>query len=240
MNGPGSIPGSEAEAPTLVRRYVERVLPPGGRLPRTVRITQTGQMWRKPGGHALPFTAVEKFAVEEVAFSWWARFPVLPLVTMRVLDGYAKGEGRLEARLFGVPLMRVGGPKTAEGEAIRYLSELPWAPHAMAANRALEWADVDARTVKVATRVGAERAAFLIKFDEAGDIVGGSAERPRAEGRKIVRRPWAGAFGDYAVVGGVRIPTHGEVRWDLPNGPFTYWRGTITSLQLGYEDASAP
>ncbi len=157
MNGPGSIPGSEAEAPTLVRRYVERVLPPGGRLPRTVRITQTGQMWRKPGGHALPFTAVEKFAVEEVAFSWWARFPVLPLVTMRVLDGYAKGEGRLEARLFGVPLMRVGGPKTAEGEAIRYLSELPWAPHAMAANRALEWADVDARTVEVATRVGADR-----------------------------------------------------------------------------------
>jgi hypothetical protein len=163
-------------------------------------------MWRKPGGHALPFTAVEKFAVEDVAFSWWTRFPVLPLVTMRVLDGYAKGEGRLEARLFGVPLMRVGGPKTAEGEAIRYLSELPWAPYAMAANRALEWADVDARTVEVATRVGAERAAFRFQFDPAGDIVGGSAERPRTEGRKIVRRPWA---------------------------------GTITSLQLVYEDASA-
>jgi hypothetical protein len=45
--------------------------------------------------------------------------------------------------------MRVGGPKTAEGEAIRYLSELPWAPHAMVANRALEWADVDARTVEL-------------------------------------------------------------------------------------------
>jgi hypothetical protein len=163
-------------------------------------------MWRKPGGHALPFTAVEKFAVENVAFSWWARFPVLPLGSMRVLDGYAEGEGRLEARLFGVPLMRVGGPKTAEGEAIRHLSELPWAPHAMVANRALEWADVDARTVEVATRVGAERVALRFPFDPAGDIVGGSAERPRTEGRKIVQRPWA---------------------------------GTITSLQLVYEDASA-
>src|SRR6266542_3258254 len=93
MNGPGSIPGSEAEAPTLVRRYVERVLPPGGRLPRRVRIRQTSQMWRKPGGRRLPFTSVEEFAVEEVAFSWRARFPVLPLVSMRVLDGYAGGGG---------------------------------------------------------------------------------------------------------------------------------------------------
>src|SRR6266545_446140 len=171
MNGPGSIPGSEAEAPTLVRRYVERVLPPGGRLPRRVRIRQTGQMWRKPGGRRLPFTSVEEFAVEEVAFSWRARFPVLPLVSMSVLDGYAGGEGRLEARLFGVPFIRVGGPETAEGEAIRYLSELPWVPH--------------------------------------------------------------------AVVGGVRIPALGEGRWELPDGPFTYWRGTITSLELGFEEVAS-
>ncbi|MGH2580292.1 MAG: DUF6544 family protein, partial [Actinomycetota bacterium] len=163
-------------------------------------------MWRKPCGHSLLFTAVEEFAVEEVAFSRRARFPVLPLVSMRVLDGYVAGEGRLEARLFGVSFMRVGGPETAEGEAIRYLSELPWVPHAMVANRALEWADVDARTVEVATKVGSGRVAFRFEFDPSGNIIGGSAER-RTEGRKIVRRPWAGIFGEYAVVGGVRIPT---------------------------------
>jgi hypothetical protein len=28
------------------------------------------------------------------------------------------------------------------------------------------------------------------------------------------------------------VPTRGEVRWDLADGPFTYWRGTITSLEL--------
>src|SRR6266545_3046346 len=238
MNGPGSIPGSEAEAPTLVRRYVERVLPPGGRLPRRVRIRQTGQMWRKPGGRRLPFTSVEEFAVEEVAFSWRARFPVLPLVSMSVLDGYAGGEGRLEARLFGVPFIRVGGPETAEGEAIRYLSELPWVPHAMVANRALDWTGVDARAVEVATKVGSRRVAVRLEFDETGHIVGASAERPRTEGRSIVRRPWSGTFSEYAVVGGLRIPTLGEVRWELPDGPFTYWRGTITSLELGFEDAN--
>lgn len=223
---------SGVEAPALVRRYVDRVVPPGGRVPGKVRIAQAGEMWRKPGGNPLPFTAVEEFAVEKVSFSWRARFSVLPLVSMRVLDGYARGEGRLEARLFGVPVIRSCGPEMAEGEAIRYLSELPWVPHAMLANRQLKWSDVDARTVEVATRVGSSLATFRFEFDAAGDIVGGSAMPPRTEGRRIVRRPWAGIFGQYAVVGGIRIPTSGEVRWELPDGPFTYWHGTITSLEL--------
>ena len=33
-------------------------------------------------------------------------------------------------------------------------------------------------------------------------------------------------------VGGIRLPTRAEVRWELPDGPFPYWRGTIASLEL--------
>ena len=35
----------------------------------------------------------------------------------------------------------------------------------------------------------------------------------------------------YAHIGAVRLPTRGEVRWILPDGPYTYWRGEITSLE---------
>jgi hypothetical protein len=227
--------GSGTEMPALIRRYLERVLKPGGRVPKKVRLTQAGQMFRNPRGHPLRFTAVEVFAVKELKFSWQARFPILPGVSMHVVDGYAAGEGKLEARLFGLPFMRFEGPETAEGEAIRCLCELPWVPHAMLANKELEWGEVDGQTVEVATTVGPERVAVRLEFDAAGDIVGAAADaRPRTEGKRIVRRPWAGIFGDYAVVGGIRIPTHGEVRWELPDGPFTYWRGTITSLELGF------
>jgi hypothetical protein len=44
--------------------------------------------------------------------------------------------------------------------------------------------------------------------------------------------PWVGEFHDYRKLGGALIPTRGEVRWELPEGPFTYWRGTITSFEL--------
>jgi len=78
-----------------------------------------------------------------------------------------------------------------------------------------------------------DQGGLRLELDAAGDIVGTWCDaRPRSEGKTMVPTPWAGTYGDYAVVGGVRVPTRGEVRWELPDGPFVYWRGTITSLEL--------
>ncbi|MGH3033377.1 MAG: DUF6544 family protein [Gaiellaceae bacterium] len=225
---------SEAEVPALVRRYLERVLPAEGSVPRQVRVTQVGEMRQKPGGRWLRFSAVEDFAVEEVAFSWRARFPLAPLVSLRVVDRHADGEGQLEARLLGlVPVLRARGQDVAEGEALRYLAELAWVPQAILANPRLAWRELTARTVEVATRVGSARVALRLEFDVAGDLVGASTDaRPRTEGKRIVPRPWAGSYSDYVAFGGIRVPTRAEVRWELADGPLTYWRGRLTSLEL--------
>jgi hypothetical protein len=220
--------------PALVRRYLDHALPQTESVPRQVRITQVGEMRQKPGGRWLRFEAAEEFAVETVGFSWRARFPVAPLLSLRVLDRYAEGEGTLEARLWGlVPVVRSRGPETAEGEALRYLAELPWVPHAMAANRELEWREIGERSIEVSTTLSSTRVCVQLEFDVAGDIVTASAERARLDNGKPVRTPWVGAFSDFEVVGGVRIPTQGQVRWELPDGPFLYWRGRVTSLGTG-------
>jgi hypothetical protein len=221
------------ELPALVRRYLARALPLGEKVPRQIRVEQVGEMWQKPGGRALRFRAVEEFAVEQVAFSWRARFAIFPLVSIRVTDRYAAGEGLLEARVLGMRVMRQRGQETAEGEAMRYLAEIPWVPHAILANRELEWRGLDARSVEVATRVGSARVAVRLEFDDSGDIVRAFADsRPHLEGKAIVPRPWGGKFSDYEVIGGIRVPSRAEVRWELPDGPFTYWRGAVTSLDL--------
>jgi hypothetical protein len=73
-------------------------------------------------------------------------------------------------------------------------------------------------------------------FDLAADIVGASADaRPRPEGKASVPTPWRGVFHDYGVLDGIRVPLQAEVSWELPQGPFTYCRGTITSLALSPE-----
>jgi hypothetical protein len=70
-----------------------------------------------------------------------------------------------------------------------------------------------------------------LTFSGDGDLVRTEADRPRLESDNAIV-PWTGSYSDHRVVGDVRIPTHAEVRWELPDGPFTYWRSAITSLEM--------
>ena len=208
--------------PPLVRRYFERSVPSVSEAPRQLSIGQEGQMWLKPGGRALRFTGVEAFAIDRIAFSWQARFPLFGPLTMKVVDGYADGDGELAVRLLGLPIQRQRGRETSIGEALRYLAELPWVPYAIGHNRELKWRQLDERSVEVATQLGPDRIQVLVEFDAQGDIVRAAAERPRLDDKTWIPTPWAGEFGDYKVLSGIRLPTSAEVYWELPAGRYVY------------------
>jgi len=176
------------------------------------------------------FDAVQELAITQVAFTWRARFPIMGLLPLRVTDSYQSPDGRLEVRLLGLPVQRSHGPELARGEALRYLAEIAWVPQAILANDQLEWQQPDERTAEVSTEINHERLAVRLLF-EGGEIVQAVAERPRLEAGGAITR-WIGQYRDYTSFNGVRMPARGEVRWELPEGPFTYWRGTITSAEI--------
>ncbi len=217
--------------PAVVRRHVERVLPGGAGGARSVRIAQTGEMILKPGARPRRFAATEELSVDRVAFHWRAAFPVLGPIGLRVTDSYDSGEGRLEARLLGLPLQRRRGPELGEAEAYRYLAEIPWVPHAILANPELEWAELDDHAVEVGTIVAGERIALRLEVGADGTIARTYAERPRAEAGGA-RTPWIGEYSDYRAFGEITVPARGEVSWQLAEGPFTYWRGMLSSLEV--------
>jgi hypothetical protein len=189
-------------------------------------------------GRWLAFHASEEMAVDRVEFEWRARFPIGPLGSLHIRDWYSTGEGGLEGRLWGfLPVLRGRGPAFARGEAMRYLSELPWVPHAILGNRELIWRGLDDTSAEVATSVDGTQAAVRLHFDATGDIVAASADnRPRMVGRTTIGTPWSGRFGGYSELGGIRVPTTAEVAWGLPDGPSTYFRGRITGLAAGDAD----
>jgi hypothetical protein len=188
-------------------------------------------MWQRPGARRMGFEATEDFAVDRVAFSWRARFPIVGRLALTVVDEFRDGSGRLRLSLLGVPLRTQTGHELAVGEAMRYLAELVWAPQAIASNRELDWRQVDETRVEVTTPVGATSAAVRWEFDSSGDMVGATGTRPFPVGKTFVPRPWGGDFGDFESFSGTRIPTSGEAWWDLPDGRFVYWHGRITALE---------
>jgi putative SOS response-associated peptidase YedK len=50
----------------------------------------------------MPFTAEQTCSSDETRFVWRARFKMAPLVTGVVVDGYEKGQGRLDGKVWGI------------------------------------------------------------------------------------------------------------------------------------------
>ena len=96
-------------------------------------------MRKAPTARTLRFTATQSIAVERIAFSWRATFPIAGPLAMTVADEFSGDEGKLVVRLLGFPLSRQTGPEVSTGEALRYLAELPLVPFAMIHNPELEW-----------------------------------------------------------------------------------------------------
>jgi hypothetical protein len=217
--------------PPLVRAFAERN---GGRRdgPLVVRMKQKAEMRLKPGARFFALTATQDSGTRVPGFVWDARGRMAWVAPLRVLDAYAAGAGQLEVRIAGAILVaRALGPEVDKGEAIRFLAELPWNPDAILSASGLAWRQVDALTVEVSMATGGGPARVCLQVDEAGDIVGVTAEdRPRGVGRDSQPTAWTGRFWDYTSAGGYRWPRHGEVAWVLPEGAFVYWRGEIVSL----------
>ena len=217
--------------PRLVSDYLARAVPHSRVLPGQIELTQEGLMWSKPGAGARRFTATQHSAVDRVAFEWRARFRIARVLSLDVVDSFCGGEGSLDVRICGRRFQHDAGPETSSGEALRYLAELPWAPHAMYGNRALRWRAVDAAHVEVHIEPDPSLK-VTFEFDDHGDIVRAfSASRALRRKGHWLQMPWEGTFCDYRTLGGMRLPTVAEVAWDLPEGRFVYWRGRVLAAR---------
>ena len=223
------------DLPPQVPALARRLGVPAGGEGRIVRLTQNGEMWLKPGTKPVSFTAQQTIVVAEVGFLWRARMPIMPGLSMHVVDYVIGDKAGLEGRLFAaIPVIHMTDTDTTfRGEAMRYLAELMWNPDALLLNRQLQWRVVDPGTLAVATGDGARQCEVRLSLDEAGDIIGMEADdRPRQDGHTVTLCRWFGRGGDYRTIGGRRIPTQAEAGWLLDGVEFIYWRGRIVSWSL--------
>jgi len=223
------------DLPSQVQALALRLGVPAGSNGRIVQLTQSGEMWLKPGSRPLSFTAQQTIAIPEVAFLWRARLPISVGLPMNVIDYVVGHEAGLESWLLGVlPVVHTAdGDTMFRGEAMRYLAELMWNPDALLLNRQLDWRVLNTRTLAVATGEGTRRCEIRLILDGAGDVIRIEADdRPRQIGRLVTNCPWFGRAGDYRTIDGRRIPLQAEVGWLLDDVEFIYWRGRIESWSL--------
>jgi hypothetical protein len=220
------------DLPEIVRDYAIRA---GGREggPKVFHLRHQAKLMTAKDTPPIALTADQWTGTVQPGIVWRADGSMNGL-PVTVFDVYVGGTGELSARLFGAFRVAGGtGPDYDRGELLRYLSELPVHPDAILNNSDLTWRQIDPLTVEVTAVSPSGPVSLRFSFDDAGDIVRSEADdRPMStsDGR-LVPTPWHGLFANYTQFGAYRIPAYGEVGWVLPDGLYTYWRGTIVSYE---------
>ena len=199
-----------------------------------VRLIQIGRMKRKLEGEAwMGFTATQTIAADRCGFDWQAKAGPLGLISVR--DALVDGEARLDVQAFGfLPLAHA--PHTASllrGELLRYLAEMPWAPHAILHNPALTWRVDGPETLAVSAGVGDAASEVVLTLGTEGRVAGAfAADRPRSATAPILPTPWRGRFSDYRSHHAIWLPFAGEVAWEINGQAVTYWQGQIVDWEM--------
>ena len=225
--------------PAPVARYFRAVLRPGQPLVVRARLEQEGQFRMGEADNSWrPFSATEIFTARRPGFVWDARIRMAPGVNVDVRDSYLAGVGAMRGELLSVvPVVDARDTREmAEGALQRYLAEAPWFPTSLVPGNGVTWTAIDDGSARATITDGQNSVSMEFRFNAAGEIIGAyTPSRYREVKGSYETTPWEGRFTSYSQLGGMMIPTQGEVAWLLPAGRLPYWRGRVT--QAAYEYA---
>lgn len=233
-----------AGLPAPVRRYLSHVLRNEQSLVQTVRLKQTGTFRSgeaTSSWHA--FTATQHVTVRPPGFVWDATIRMMPGLSVRVLDAYADGQGKLWARLGGVVPVAdpTPGPALDEGELLRYLAEAPLYPTALLPGMGVTWTPINAQSARATLTHGRTTASLVFHVNDRNEVERVTGKRPfLADDGTYVDRPWKGTWRNYEQRDGLRAPTEGEVAWIQPKGKVSYWRGHIDTIEYRFAATRTP
>jgi len=226
---------SDAQAASVLSRLRQFCLPgeDAARAVSAVRIAEQGEMRMSPEARWIPFMAEQTIESRRSSFRWQARLSSGRLTPVTVTDAYENGRGYLTLKAAGiVPLKRISGADVDRGELQRYLASLLFCPPALLNHASLQWWTVASQTLRVRDRNDETGATVDLEMTEEGRPLTCRAQRPRLVGRQSVLTPWWGTYLEFREWEGLRVASRLEVSWQLPQGPFAYFRSQLTSFQV--------
>ncbi len=141
-------------------------------------------------------------------------------VAAHVEDSDIAGNGRLDAKLFGLFTVANshGDGEIACGEFMRCFAESPWYPTALLPSQGVRWEAVDDACANATIVDDPISLTLLFRFNDAGLIA-------------LVR---AGSRGAGLGKDGMLVPMAGEAAWVRPEGRKAYFVGHVQKLRYEF------
>ncbi|GAB4118333.1 MAG: hypothetical protein Kow00103_15520 [Candidatus Caldatribacteriota bacterium] len=221
------------ELPEPVQRYFQYTLKEGQEYIRFVRLKQDGEFRMKENQPWMSIKAEQYFTTESPAFLWRVKLNMLPLVWIEGRDMYDQGKGNMLIKLLStLTLADATGNEIDVSSLIRFLSEAVWFPTALLPNDYLEWKEIDSNSARAIIKYKGYTASGIFTFNEKGEIIKFvSNDRYMESDGKYFQTQWSGYYRNYQQFEGIKIPTEGEVEWNLSDRNLPYARLKITEIQ---------
>ncbi len=218
--------------PEPVQKWLEGAGVAGKEKIKFARMLQEAEMRLNPGGRWMSLNAEQYITVEQPGFIWQARINAAPLIHISGRDVYKEGRGNMLIKpLSLVTIADETGFQIDQGTLVRYLAEMVWFPTAAISNF-ISWEEIDENSARAVIRHGNIRVSGVFTFNNAGDPVSFSARRFGEFNGQFRMETWTVAMKDHQELDGFRIPTTGEITWELEEGDFTWYKFKVREIEF--------
>lgn len=220
------------DLPAPVAAWLERSGVIGRPRAATVRLHQRGEIRTQEDAAWMPARAAQYFSIDPPAFVWTVDATMMRVLPIAGRDRYAGGHGQMLIKAASlVKVVEAAGAAVDLGAMFRYLAETIWFPSA-ALGPHIAWEPIDATHARATMRDAGRAAPAVFTFDDRGRALRFDAERPMGGGPDARLTPWFGAISEWRMFEGIEVPSRGEVGWQLPSGPFIYYRWEILDVEF--------
>jgi hypothetical protein len=155
---------------------------------------------------------------------------------MQALHRMVGGHASMRVRALGaIPVVDARGPVMDRSDAVTHLNDLCiFAPGALVEPR-IRWEEIDDRSARAHYTSSTAAVSAVLYFDKEGwlrSFVSDDRSRSLPDGKSFQRTRFTTPVGGYRAYGAHCVAAHGEARWQLPGGPFTY--GEFELLDVAY------
>ncbi|MDO9021894.1 MAG: hypothetical protein Q8S73_03180 [Deltaproteobacteria bacterium] len=214
-----------APLPEPVRRYVRAAGFVGQPRVQSYRLRFRGRIRGEPDAAWMPFVADQQSFVDPMTrlFLMHATMFGVPVEAFHRLVG---GAATMRVRVAGAyPMVDARGPVMDRSESVTLLNDLCLLAPGALVDPAIAWEPIDDRSARARFTHGANTVAATLVFNDEGllsDFVSDDRSRSSADGRSFTQLRFSTPVRDYRRYGAFRLASHGDARWHLPGGAFTY------------------
>ena len=227
-----------ASVPEPVRRYLIAIGVVGQPRVRNYRLRFLGRIRSGPDSAWVPFEAEQQSFADRPArfFFMRARMSGMPVEVFHRLTG---GRATMRVKVAGVATMvDARGDEMDRSESVTLFNDMCLLAPGTLLDPGITWEGSDERTARARFTNGRHSISASLSFGNDGllaNFISDDRSRSSPDGKTFTRLRFTTPVRDYRAFGPVRLAAHGDARWTLPEGEFTYGEFDLQEVQYNVQ-----